>query len=320
MSRRRLFQTGISIVSSTLVSSMAMTDRKKTKNTPRASALQENPGKGYIDAHVHVWTSDTKRYPLAPGFRREQMRPPDFPPEELLAHARPCGVTRIVLIQMSYYGYDNSYMLDTMRQFPGVFSGVAVIDEAARPREVMRRLRKQGVRGFRISPMGKAVDRWLDSPGMEAMWRCGGDENLSMCGLIDPDAIPGIARMCERFPSTPVVIDHIARIMVGNPNREEELRQLCHLARHKNVSVKVSAFYALSKDQPSYLDLGPAIRRLLDAYGPERLMWATDCPFQVQGGHTYSGSLALIRDRLDFLSAGDREWLLEKTAQRVFFS
>ena len=32
---------------------------------------------------------------------------------------------------MSYYEYDNSYMLDTIRNFPGVFSGVAVIDENA---------------------------------------------------------------------------------------------------------------------------------------------------------------------------------------------
>ena len=73
----------------------------------------------YIDAHVHVWTDDLERYPLAPGYTRDQMRPPTFTPEELLAHCRPCGVERVVLIQMSYYGYDNSYMLDVMRAYPG---------------------------------------------------------------------------------------------------------------------------------------------------------------------------------------------------------
>jgi hypothetical protein len=49
-------------------------------------------------------------------------------------------------------------------------------------------------------------------------------------------------------------------------------------------------------------------------------MWATDCPYQVQQGHTYSGSIELVRDRLDFLSDADRQWLLKKTAERVFFS
>ncbi len=85
------------------------------------------------------------------------------------------------------------------------------------------------------------------------------------------------------------------------------------------MTVKVSAFYALGKKKSPYVDLAPMMRRLLDAYGPKRLMWATDCPFQVQGDHTYAGSIELVRDRLDFLSAADRQWLLRKTAERVFF-
>ena len=49
-------------------------------------------------------------------------------------------------------------------------------------------------------------------------------------------------------------------------------------------------------------------------------MWASDCPYQVENGHTYRDSIDLIRSRLDFLSQGDREWMLRKTAERVFFS
>jgi predicted TIM-barrel fold metal-dependent hydrolase len=319
LSRRKLLQAAVGIVGSTMVGSKGMAAQTQNKSAP-VTRVPEKPHPGYIDAHVHVWTSDTKKYPLAPGYRREQMQPPNFPPEELLSHAQPCGVSRIVLIQMSYYGYDNSYMLDTMRRFPGVFSGVAVIDETAQPRDVMRRLARQGVRGFRIFPKGSPVDRWLDTPGMATMWRCGSEENLSMCCLIDPEALPAVDRMCQKFPGTPVVIDHIARIKADSKNRDKEVEGLCNLARHKLTTVKISAFYALSKQQSRYLDLAPVIRRLLDVYGPERLMWATDCPFQVQNGHTYLDSIALIRDRLDFLSDSDRQWLLRKTAERVFFS
>ena len=53
---------------------------------------------GYIDAHVHVWTPDVERWPLAEGFSPERMNPPSFTPEELLALARPAGVSRIVLM------------------------------------------------------------------------------------------------------------------------------------------------------------------------------------------------------------------------------
>ncbi len=61
------------------------------------------------------------------------------------------------------------------------------------------------------------------------------------------------------------------------------------------------------------------IRQVVDAFGPDRLMWASDCPFQVQGDHTYEASIALIRDRIDFLSASDKQWMLRDTANKVFF-
>lgn len=287
----------------------------------RAGATEVQSMPGAIDAHVHVWTPDTTRYPLAAGFHREDMRPASFTPEELLALAKPCGVGRIVLIQMSYYGFVNSYMLDTMRRFPGVFSGVAVIDEAADdPAAEMRRLAKQGVRGFRVQPRNQPVDRWLDGAGMRKMWQCGADEKLAMCHLVNPDALPAIDRHCEKFADTPVVIDHFGRVGIDGMIRASDVAALCRLARHPQTYIKLSAFYALGGKKAPYLDLLPMIRRLIDAFGVERLMWATDCPYQVQQGHTYADSIALVRDHLDGLSDGDRQWLLRNTAEKVFFS
>ena len=56
---------------------------------------------------------------------------------------------------------------------------------------------------------------------------------------------------------------------------------------------------------------------LLDEFGPERLMWASDGPFQVVEGHHYKPSIDLIKNMQ--LSDGDRQWLLAKTAEEVFF-
>lgn len=154
---------------------------------------------GFIDAHAHVWTPDTGRFPLAAGFEKSAMQPPSFTPEELLAYARPNGVSRVVLIQMSFYRFDNRYMIDALRRYPGVFSGVGIVDEnAVRPRDVMRDLARQGVRGFRISPGSQNVDAWLGSPGMAEMWKCAADEGLAVCPLINPDALSGMAAMCAK--------------------------------------------------------------------------------------------------------------------------
>jgi predicted TIM-barrel fold metal-dependent hydrolase len=67
------------------------------------------------------------------------------------------------------------------------------------------------------------------------------------------------------------------------------------------------------------MDLAPTIRRVLDAFGARRLMWASDCPYQVQEA-TYEDGIALIRDRLGFLSSEDREWILGRTAERFFYT
>lgn len=291
-----------------------MMARRRFAASALAAAL---PGGGWIDAHSHVWTPDTGRYPVAPAFANRRRNPPSFTPEELLAEARPCGVTRVVLIQMSWHGFDNRYMLDSIARFRGVFSGVAAIDENHRPAETMRQLKARGVRGFRIQPRAPG---WLDGEGMAAMWRCGATEGLAMCPLITPAALPALDRMCRRFPETTVVIDHCARVGADGEIREEDLAALCRLAVHPRVHVKLSAFYALGKKQPPYLDLVPLIRRLYEAYGAGRLMWATDCPFQLLNGHTYRASVELVRDRLDFITARDRDLLLRGTAERVFFA
>lgn len=273
---------------------------------------------GTIDAHVHVWTDDRKRYPRV---RSEQDYPPArFTPEDLFRHTRPAGVQRIVLIQMSFYGFDNSYMIDSIKSHKGgVFSGVAVINSAApSPDRTMRSLAPKGVRGFRIVP-GSSPQNWLDTDGMKTMWATGAKTRLAMCPLIGPDALPSVHRMCTQFPDTPVVIDHLARIGADGTIRDADVRALCDLAVYKKVYVKVSAFYALGKKQAPYTDLAPLIQRVFESYGPKRLMWASDAPFQVENGHRYQPSVSLIKEGLPFLSAEDKDWILGKTAEEVFF-
>ena len=151
------------------------------------------------------------------------------------------------------------------------------------------------------------------------MWKHGAETGLAMCPLINPDALPVIDRMCRKFPRTTVVIDHMARVGTSGTIAEPDLRALCDLAKHRNVYVKISAFYAHGRKQPPYTDLLPTIKRLIDAYGARRLMWASDSPFQVEAPDTYEASVALIRDRLTGISAEDRQWLLKKTAESVFY-
>lgn len=278
----------------------------------------------WVDAHSHIWPAEVDKFPLAPGQTKKDLDPPSFTDDELMKIARPEGVGRVVLIQHSvYHLWDNSYLLDAAKRHPKVFRVQGMVDDHAKePGAAMKKLLPLGVTGFRITPFVRKKDeqpKWLETPGMEEMWETGAKTRQAMCLLINPSDLAATDAMCAKHPDTPVVIDHFARIGADGEIREADVRALCKLARHKHAHVKVSAFYALGKKKPPHDELVPMVRRLLDAFGPKRLMWGSDSPYQVQGVNTYKASIALVRDRMDSPTKQDLEWLLAKTAEAVFF-
>lgn len=272
----------------------------------------------YIDSHVHLWTDDLRRYPLASGFTAPDMARNSFLPADILLHARASGVERIVLVQMSYYGSDNSYMLDVIRGQPDMFRGIAVVDRMLdRPSAQIRRLVESGVRGVRIE-LNKGVSTTsAEGAALDRLFHAAAREELAICPLMVPDALPALRQFCCRHPDSTVVIDHLAGIGDGAPVSDADVNALCSFAVVPNVYAKLSGFYTVGKGPP-HLDMLPLIKRVYEAFGPQRLMWGSDAPFQIIG-ETYEDSIALIRDHLDFASAADREWMLCGTAEKVFF-
>lgn len=283
--------------------------------------VDEDPREGYIDAHSHIWTRDVARYPLADNQSLDVLDPPSFTIEELLDTCRPWGVTRVVLIQHKpHHGLDNSYIVDAMAENPGVFAAVACVEaEADDPTIAMADLKSKGVTGFRIRPGEGGHDDWKDSAGMRAMWAFAAEENLAICPLINPEHLAMVGAMCEMYPDTQVVIDHFARIGIDGTINPHDLDNLCRLAAHPTVNVKCSAYYALGKKEPPHEELVPMIRRVYEAYGPRRIMWASDSPYQIVPPNTYAASITLATNGLDFMSDEDRHWFLRGTAERVYF-
>lgn len=281
----------------------------------------------WIDAHVHIWTQDTSaysrrdRYPVPGGtdVARIEANPPDFPPDELLRIARPFDVDRIGLVQMSFYGTDNQYLIDTIDRWPDTFRAYGYVDpESDGVADRMAALLERGITGFRIVPEDAVVATWLQTPGYGAMFAAAAETGQALSCLVNSDALAEIDRMCIAHPRATVVIDHLGRIGADGTIRESDVDALCALARHENVIVKVSAFYALGSDRPGHADLVPLIRRVYDAFGPDRLMWASDAPPSLIT-ETYEDQISLVRDRVDFLTDADRDKLMRDTAARVIF-
>lgn len=288
-----------------------------------AAATAPQAGPGYIDAHVHVWTADTARYPLANGFAKDAMNPPAFTPDDFLDKANPAGVNRANLIQMSYYGWDNRYMLDVIAQYPGTFVGTAMVDPfGVDPAAEMRRLAAQTCYAFRIQPAhtGQPPATWLQPEPMDRMFATAAEQRLALSVLGTIDCLAEVDRMCSKHPEAPVIIDHLGLLATGRtqPPKPEHVAMLTRLSRHRHVYVKIGAFYALGERTPPYLDLLPLIEAVVTAFTPARCMWESDSPFQITS-HTYEDSVSLIRDHATFLSAADKAAILGGTAEAFFF-
>ena len=274
----------------------------------------------WIDAHSHIWTTDLAKYPLRNNQTVEVLAPRSFTDRELMAIAEPEGVGRVVLIQHHpHHGFDNSYLIDTWKKHPDRFRIVGQIDDGKTGVDkLMKSMLLTGVTGFRIGPR-EDQPNWHTSDGMQLMWKTAAETRQSMCCLIGPDNIAELDAMCVKYPETPVVVDHFARIGVSGQVVESDLKSLCKLSAHKTVKVKISAYYALGKKSPPHHDLVPMIKRLFEAFGSDRLMWASDSPYQIIEPNNYSASIRLIRDHIDFVTPDERLNLLQKTAASTFF-
>lgn len=287
-----------------------------------------------IDAHVHVWTDDFAAYPLAPGFSKEDLWLPRFTPDDHFAFSQAVDRVRLNLVQMTWYGLDHSYILDLIAADPATYSATGIVPAVgdvsfADPGKAMRVLGKKGLRAFRVrggktgrQPFGD-VERWLDYPGYEAMFKAASDDGLALSFLMGPDDLPDLERMCKRFPQAPVILDHVCGVRLRDGVwPKEDVQRLCRMARYPGVMVKLGPFQALGDGKAPYLDLLPLIQRIVEVFGAARCMWESDSggPVVMEDPQTdFQAAVALIRDHAGFLSEGEKEALLWKTAADIFF-
>jgi L-fuconolactonase len=265
-----------------------------------------------IDPHVHVWKHDPA-FPFAEGARVPDR---DAAPETLLALMKANGVSKTVIIQVIHYRYDNRYLASVLKQYPGTFQGVCRVDplDPAAP-DHLSRLTAEGFRGVRISPAANASGDWFHGPLMPPLWKRCQELKVPMTVLAPVSRMPEAAALLEKTPELTTVIDHMADCPIDQP---AELEKLIALKRYPNVFVKISHTWSLSKEAYPWKDAQVYVKRLYDAFGPRRLMWATDWPIIENSKATYAQALTVVRDEMKFLSPDDREWVLSKTIERVW--
>jgi predicted TIM-barrel fold metal-dependent hydrolase len=226
------------------------------------------PPRNSCDCHVHV-IGPKGRFPL-PANRR--YTPSDATAAELAAMLKRLGMTRVVIIQPSFYGTDNACTLDGIAQV-GQARGVAVLP-AQVPAAELDALHRQGIRGLRlnIATAGGAPVEEIKTKLAAAAKLCerhGWHVQL----FVGADVIEPLAPMLRALPLDSV-IDHFGLIAPGTTNGA--LRALQGLLESGKTWVKISGAYRIS-DDPNDARIDPLARALCKA-NPERIVWGSDWP------------------------------------------
>jgi predicted TIM-barrel fold metal-dependent hydrolase len=266
-----------------------------------------------IDPHVHVWKNDPA-FPWAP----ETTRPPaeDATAEMLLELMAANGVEKTVLVQVIHYRWDNRYTAHALKHYPDKFMGVCRVNptDPAAPDHLSEWTERHGFHGVRLSPGADAAGDWFRGPLMDPIFQRAAELKVPMLILTRPSRLPDLAALLERHPDLDVCVDHMADC---SPERPEEVQQLLDLARFPRVFVKISHTWSISKQNYPWADTHAMVQKVYQAFGGPRIMWGTDWPVCL-GKATYPRTLSVVRDEMTFFSAEDREWVLGKTALRLW--
>ena len=220
----------------------------------------------WIDAHTHVFV---KGLPLAIDARYR----PDYDAswETLLALAEQNGVGRAVILQPSFLGFDNTYLFEALRARPERFRGVPWVSPSIKITEDdWESLAQIGVRGLRFPIYGLPTPQWSYYRDMFAEARKRG---WPIHLYVESSRLPEIL---------PFLLDNGLKVVIPHygmfdrtlgPARDPGFKVLLESARTKSVWVVMSGAYRVGPERAR-----AATPMLLEAFGPARLMWASDWP------------------------------------------
>ena len=257
-----------------------------------------------VDAQVHVWTAGKASAHHLCG------RPNPFTAEDLRAEMRAAGVDRAVLVPPTWDPGGNLPSLEAARNHPGEFAvagGLAV--QGGADAALLERWRSQpGMLGIRLTFNTPEKQAWLTDGTAEWLWDSAERADIPVMVLV-PDALPQLGEVALRHPGLRLCIDHLA-IPRGLKDAAAftHLPQLLTLARLPNVTVKAGGIPAYSTVDPwPYPSLHGHLRRVYDAFGPERIFWATDLSRMTC---SYRECVTMFTDGIPWLTAEDKRLIL----------
>jgi predicted TIM-barrel fold metal-dependent hydrolase len=262
-----------------------------------------------IDSQVHIWAPETPEKPYARQDASAPHRPVPLGYEELLREMDGAGVARCVLVPPTWEDDRNDTSLEAARLHPDRFAVMGRIKLAApQSRELVARWKNQPhMLGVRLVFNQGRSKEWLFDGTADWFWDAAERYDVPVMAFA-PNAVPKLGEIAERHPGLRMIIDHMGlSSALRGKSLEPAVASLIQLARLPNVAVKVSALPCYVDEPYPFPTLHPLVRRVVDAFGPQRCFWGTDlshlpCP--------YEQAVTLFTQEMKSLSSAELEWIM----------
>jgi predicted TIM-barrel fold metal-dependent hydrolase len=270
------------------------------------------------DAHVHVVSSDTDRFPLRPGgFGRDWWTGRSVDATQVTRDLDAAGVDRAVIVQaVGPYGNDNRYAHEVVAASGGRFALVVAIDtDGDDPATELTDLVARGtVGGVRIAAFAGDAP-WLTDGRGAAIWDAAAECGTNLVVACLAHHVPALAALVRRRPDVIVVLDHCAFPNLDGGPPYERAAPLLDLADHDAVHLKVTTIVLRAAESAGGAQA--FVATLVDTFGAGRVCWGSDHPQTYEVA--YEEMVQLASDASGALDADARSALLDTTARRLWF-
>lgn len=274
-----------------------------------------------IDIHPHIISSDLEHYPVSPlGGKRSswsEHRPVDF--DQLVTAMDQAGVDKAAIVHSSTtYGFDNSYVADSIQGHRDRFTGVFSVDvRAADAPEKIRYWVDRGLSGLRLFAVGSTVktdQSWIAEPETFRAWQTCIELNIPVAISMRQDGLPHLIRVIERFPEVRIILDHLLHAPIDDGPPYSAADPLFAMADYPSVYLKLTSAIIRRSEEGSATPKS-FFQKLVGAFGSHRIAWGSNYPAVEQ-------SLPAIVEHgiatLSFLPESDQENIFSGTAESLY--
>lgn len=274
-----------------------------------------------IDAHQHFWRLSRGDYDwLSPNLGVLHR---DHEPDELKPTLDANCVTGTVLVQAAARVEETRFLLslaDEHEWIRGVVGWVDFDDPSQAAADIERLASHPRFVGVR--PMVQDIPDvgWLSRESHAPVWDAIAERGLMFDALVKPVHLENVARLLEDRPELACMINHGAKPEIAQGKGAgfwSWANWMQHIARESSACCKLSGLITEAGPNWSVNSLRPFVDVLLDAFGPNRLIWGSDWPVLNLAGD-YGQWLHAARELLNGLSASEQVAVFGGNAIRAY--